>query len=172
MSITVRAIPTRISWDLFRPVNSIPGTSETAQINPQMSPLHNLHPQRTPDGRFRFPSFTVTVGVNRQNTLVLRTANKTNELLQHEQGHYDLLILVCRAMARELDSLEAASVQDLGRQLQETKARHDARAQAIDAEYDRQTENSRNRPLQSKWDAAIAQAMRDPHASQVAGMPL
>lgn len=172
MSITVRANPTRVSWSHFRPVGSIPDSSEEAQINPEMPPLQNLHPQRTPNGRFRLPSTTLTVGLNGHNTIVVRTANKTAELLQHEQGHFDLLVLVTRALAKDLESIESASMDDLGRQVKDAVARHDARAQQIDAEYDKQTEHSRNRTEQSKWDTAIAQALRSPQATVVVGMPL
>ena len=95
MSITVRTNPGRIAWNLFREVSSMPdGASEEAQINPEMSPITNVRPQRTPNGTFRLPSLTLTVGINRQNTVVLRTAKKTSELLQHEQGHVDLLTLL------------------------------------------------------------------------------
>ena len=173
MAITVRTNPGRLGWSLFREVSSMPnGGSEDAQINPEMSPIANVHPQRTPKGTFRLPSLTLTVGINRQNTVVLRTAKKTSELLQHEQGHFDLLTLTCRALARDLEAIEAQSVQDLGTHLEDAKTRHEERAQAIDAEYDRQTDHSRNRAAQLKWDAAIAHALRDPRATKLAGMPL
>ena len=63
-------------------------------------------------------------------------------------------------------------MQDLATQLEDAKAQHAERAQAMDAEYDRQTDHSRNRAAQVKWDAAIAQALRDPRATKVAGLPL
>ncbi len=172
MSIRVVSNPTRIMWSHFREVDSIPGTSEEAQINPQMSPMNNVSPMRTANGRFRLPNLTITVGLNMLETMVRRSATKTNELLQHEQGHYDLLILVCRVMARELESIEEASFQDLASRVQEVKSLHDARAESIDSEYDRQTDHHRNRPAQSRWDAAIAHAMRNPLASEVLGIAL
>jgi hypothetical protein len=172
MPITVRANPARVTWSLFRKVSAIPGTTEEAQINPEMSPIRNVHPQRTKDGRFRLPSLTLTVGINRPNTMVLQTADQTDELLQHEQGHFDLLVLVTRALARDLESLEAASVQDLGERLEQAKELHNERAQEIDAAYDRETAHSGNRQAQQKWDTAIAQALRNPQTSKISGMLL
>jgi hypothetical protein len=161
-----------ISWTLFRPVGSIPGADEDAQINPEISPVPNLHPERTPAGKFRMPSFTFAVTVNRQNTMIVRTAGKTADLLKHEQGHYDLLVLVCRALAREVESLEADSVQELGQQLATAQQTHDSRAQALDALYDKETDHSRNRAGQQRWDNAIAGALANPQTASILNQPL
>jgi predicted secreted Zn-dependent protease len=172
MPIVVRANPSRVTWNHFRPVASIPGTTEAAQINAEMAEIKNVHPQRTKEGRFRLPSLTLTVGLNRHNTLVLQKANKTAELLKHEQGHFDILVLVTRALARELESLEADSPQDLGDLLQEARDRHRDRADTIDEAYDDETEHSRERRAQAKWDIAIAAALSDTKASKISGMEL
>jgi Bacterial protein of unknown function (DUF922) len=171
MAIRVQTLP-RITWELFRVVQSIPDTTEEAQINPELPALANLRPERTRDGRFRLPSLAFSVGVNRDNTMVLRTANKTPELLKHEQGHYDLLVLVTRALARELESLEAASVAELGRLVNEARQTHDERAQTIDAEYDKQTNHSRDRAAQQRWDNAITAALANPRAAMIQNLRL
>jgi len=64
MAIRVQTAP-RIGWELFRPVTSVPNSTEEAQINPELSPVPTLRPERTPSGGFRLPSFTFTLGVNR-----------------------------------------------------------------------------------------------------------
>ena len=161
-----------ISWSLFRPVASIPDTDEEAQINPEISPVPNLHPQRTQAGKFVMPSFTFSVNVNRQNTMIVRTANKTADLLKHEQGHYDLLVLVCRALAREVESLEADTVQDLGQQVATAQQTHDTRAQALDQLYDKETDHSRNRAGQMRWDTAIAAALANGQAATILNQQL
>lgn len=104
--------------------------------------------------------------------MILKKAAKTNELLAHEQGHFDLLVLVARALARDLESLAAASVEELGTLLQEAKDQHHARAQTIDEAYDDQTKNSRDRAAQKKWDTAIKSALGNPKATDIVGMPL
>jgi hypothetical protein len=171
MAVRVQTVG-QISWTLFRSVGSIPDADEDAQINPEISPVPNLHPERTPAGKFRMPSFTFSVTVNRQNTMIVRTANKTADLLKHEQGHYDLLVLVCRALAREVESLEADSVQELGQQLATAQQTHDTRAQALDALYDKETDHSRNRTGQQRWDNAIAAALANPQTASILNQPL
>ena len=171
MAIRVLTLP-RVGWELFRPVGHIPDTPEEAQINPELPAVPNLRPERTAGGRFRLPAFTFNVGVNRHETMILRTANKTADLLKHEQGHYDLLVLVTRAWARELESLEADSVAELGRQLADSQQTHADRAQALDAEYDKQTDHSRDRAAQQRWDQAITTALANPSTDTILTLKL
>ncbi len=171
MAIRVLSLP-RIGWELFRTVASIPDTPEQAQIAPELPALNGLRPERTPAGRFRLPSFTFHVGVNRNDTMVVRGADKTADLLKHEQGHYDLLVLVTRAFARELESLEAPSVAELGRLMGAARQTHDDRAQAVDAKYDSETDHSRDRAAQQRWDNAITAALAQPVCDSFANLPL
>jgi predicted secreted Zn-dependent protease len=164
MSITVAPKFNRLTWKQFKPVASIPGSSEEAQISSQTSQPRRLRPEKTSNGRFRLPSYTIAVGIDPNQTLVLKSANQTNELLQHEQGHYDLLILLTRALARKLESLDGTSPEDLGAKVDEATTRHAERAEAIDDRYDLQTDHGRNRTMQLRWDAAIAHASGDPKA--------
>jgi len=171
VAIRVVTLP-RIGWELFRTVPSIPDTPEEAQIAPELPALQGLRPERTAGGRFRLPAFTFHVGVNRNDTMVVRGASKTPDLLKHEQGHYDLLVLVTRAFARELESLEADSVAELGRLMGAARQTHDERAQAVDAKYDSETDHSRNRAAQQRWDTAIAAALALPKCDSIANLPL
>jgi hypothetical protein len=166
MAIKVSVNPSRLTWAHFRTVASVPDPDELAQVNPEMAPIQNVRPQSV-GKRFRLPTLTLSVRINSHNTLVLKSASKTPELLQHEQGHLDLLVLVTRALARDLENLEADSVGELATLMEQAKSLHDERAQAIDAAYDEQTDHSRNRLKQTTWDRAIAQALRDPNAAKV-----
>jgi hypothetical protein len=172
MAITVVGSPPRITWNMFRTVTSIAGTTEEAQINPEMAGLSAIRPERTPGGKFRLPGLALRVTLNRSNTMVLKTAAQTNELLAHEQGHFDLMVVSTRALARELEALEADTVEDLGALVQEARERHAERVQAIDEAYDRETDHSRDRGGQRKWDTAIVAAKSDPATTTILGMPL
>jgi hypothetical protein len=175
MTITVRANPVNLTWDNFRPVDSIPDADEdgeVAQVNPEVSFPQNIRPQQQSRGVFRLPDFTVAVAPNVLNTMVLNTANKTDDLLRHEQGHYNLLILVARAMARELQAATGTSAQDLGNQLQQIRTTHMNRAQSIDSSYDTQTDHGRNTDEQTRWNNLISAAMANANATEINGMSL
>lgn len=170
MAIRVTTLP-RVSWDMFKSVDSIPDTPEEAQIHPEFAGVPRFSPTRT-GGKFKLPSLTLNIGLNRADTLVLKTANKTADLLKHEQGHYDLLVLVIRALARELESLEADSVPELGRLMNEAQQTHTDRATALDEAYDTQTNHSRDAQAQARWDAAIAAALANPQAAKISTFDL
>jgi len=171
MAIRVTTLP-RVGWELFKAVDSIPDTTEEAQIHPELPALTGLRPERTKGGTFRLPAMTLNVGVNRQDTMILKTASKTADLLKHEQGHYDLMVLITRAMARDMEAVEADTVPELGRLVNEAQQTHADRATALDEEYDKATDHSRNRQAQANWDAAIAAALANPKADKIQNLPL
>ena len=169
MAIRVVADPARLSWRNFRPVGEIPGSSEEAQIAPDIH-FPRMSVQNR-NGKARLGDFTITVRPRREDTLIVRTARKTPELLEHEQGHFDLLVLGARQMARELESLEADSPAELQEALEKLKETHQERATAIDEAYDKQTAHSRNAIQQRRWRQMIADAAAN-KASQIDGMDL
>jgi hypothetical protein len=103
---------------------------------------------------------------------VLRTAQQTPDLLRHEQGHYDLLILTVKAMARDLDAATGGSAADLSSRVQAIQQTHATRAQALDAAYDTQTSNGTDVQQQMNWNQTIAAALANPMASAINGFAL
>jgi Bacterial protein of unknown function (DUF922) len=169
--IAVRADPPRLAWSLFRQVDSIEGSPEDARIAAEMSFPQPLRMANV-DGRYRLPSFTITVAPEPTRTMVRRSLGTSDALLRHEQGHYDIVILAARALARELESLTAPSERELSRLAEERVAEHTARAERVSEEYDRQTDRSRDSTAQARWNEMIAGALKDPAATHIAGLSL
>ena len=170
MTIRVVSRPARLSWRNFKSVGSIPDSDEEAQTAQEM-----IFPRisvKQVNGKFRLADFTVTVATQPADTLVVRTADRSSELLDHEQGHFDLLVLAARAMALDLEKAEADSPEDLQQVLEEIKTTHGDRAIAIDAEYDEQTRHNRDAVQQRRWRKLINDAMTAGNATQLAGMTL
>jgi len=172
MSITVTVSPTQLSWNDFLPVDSLPdGSGDDAQTATDMPGLDNIRPVLG-HGKFSMPDLTLTVGLDRSQTMVLKTANKTAELLKHEQGHYDITVLTVRALARELEQLKAGSVAALGQQVNAVRSKHQQRADLLEKKYDKDTDHSRNQDEQKAWNDAIDAAMKGTGVSILRGMPL
>jgi hypothetical protein len=173
MAINVVANPVTLSWSNFRVVDSSPDLSgdEVAQIHPevQMPPNVQTVPAR---GIYTLNSFTITVAPVQQDTIILRSAAQTPELLKHEQGHYDLLILVARAMARELGAASDPSSGGLAGKVQTIRQTHANRATAIDSAYDTQTDHGKDTAAQTAWNMAIMAAMGNSASTMVKGMQL
>ena len=173
MAIRVAPNPVNLTWANFRIVDSSPDLSgnEVAQIHPETRMPPNIQVVNN-HNLFRLAPFTIGVVPVQQDTIVLRSAQQTADLLRHEQGHYDLLILTVRAMAREFDSLTSGSAGDLSSRVQAIQQTHAARAQTLDSTYDTQTRNGADVNQQTSWNQAIAAALGNPMASAINGMAL
>ncbi|MDB6159697.1 MAG: hypothetical protein JWO04_3403 [Gammaproteobacteria bacterium] len=171
MTIKVVAHPAKLAWRNFKPVAVVPDSDEDAQVAPEATLPGRVGMQKV-KGKFRLADSTVTVAPKSTETLVVRTANKTADLLEHEQGHYELMILSARAMAAELEKLEADSAEELQSAVTDVQSTHASRADAVDHEYDRQTDHSRNVAQQRRWRKLIDQAMASGNASSIDGNDL
>ena len=169
--IVVQAAPERLSWSLFRPVDSIPGSSEDARIAAEMSFPRPIRIEKIED-IYRLPPFAIRVAPEPEQTMVRRSIRPSRELLRHEQGHFDLVVLAARALARDLDRLIAASANELSRRVEELVAEHTERAERLSERYDRETDHSHDAKAQAQWSEMIAAALDSPAVSKIAGMPL
>jgi hypothetical protein len=159
MTIKVEAHPARLQWSHFKRVAHLPGGSdEEAQTSSEII-LPTRISQRKVGSQFQLGDFTVTVGIKAHETLVVRSAATTDDLLDHEQGHFDLLLLVARAMAAELEKATGSSSTELQSAVSDIQSTHNTRAQALDATYDDQTHNSRNETQQRRWRKLIDDAL-------------
>jgi hypothetical protein len=172
MSVTVSASPTQLSWSDFAPVDALPdGSGEDAQTAGTMDPISGIQPVQS-KGAFVLPDLTLNVGLDRTQTLVVKTANKTDDLLKHEQGHYDITVLTIRALAKELEQMTAGSPPALGRQLNAAMNKHQQRADMLEKRYDTDTKGSRDEDKQKSWNDAIDAAMRGSNVMTLKAMPL
>jgi uncharacterized protein DUF922 len=169
--IRVRAEPSRLSWSLFRTVDSIPGSTEDARTAAEMSFPRPLRIERV-DGEYRMPSFTITVFPEPSQTMVRRAIRPSSELLRHEQGHYDIVLLAARALGREIESTTAGSAKELSRLVEECVDKHTERAERLSETYDRETDRSRNPRAQERWNRMIEAALGEPSARELDGRPL
>jgi hypothetical protein len=172
MGVTVVVSPTQLTWNNFLPVSSLPDSSgDDAQTATTMSPLTGIQPVSA-QGRFSLPNLTLTVGLDSTQTLVVSTAQKTADLLKHEQGHFDITVLTVRALAKELEQMKAGSTPALGQQVSAAVSKHQQRANMIEDKYDKETKNSRDQDAQKNWNQAIDAAMKGSGVTILQGMPL
>jgi hypothetical protein len=172
MTIRVMTKPTLLTWNDFRPVDVLPdGSGEEAQISSEMPAMQNIKPVEN-NGKYSLPDLELTVGLTRSETVVVKNARRTANLLKHEQGHFDITVLTIRVLAMELQRLNAASVASLAKQIEMLRQKHQRCADAIEEKYDVETNHSRNREVQNKWDRAIQGAMGAQNVTSLLGMLL
>lgn len=157
---TLSGWPREISWSEFREVQSRPtGENEDATISTNLQQPEQVNVARS-SGRFRLDSYEAVLSVVESESWVVTSA-KSDELLAHEQGHYDITGLVARDMIRDLRALRAASTAALQRDVQAIIRRADALADRLTALYDQQTNHGRDRARQARWDQLLRTSIQN-----------
>jgi hypothetical protein len=104
--------------------------------------------------------------------VVRRSIQPSRELLRHEQGHYDLVVLAARALAHDLDAVRADSPGEVARLAEDLVAEHTRRAARLSERYDDETSHGRELAAQSAWNANLEAALAAPAVATIAGLPL
>ncbi len=109
----------------------------------------------------------------RPRARVLRTANQSSDLLAHEQGHYDIGVLVGRALARDLMALSEATPAALARAASAAFDLHRVTRMApIQQAYDTETKHSQDTKEQQRWAGLISAALAAASATAVNNLTL
>jgi len=83
-----------------------------------------------------------------------------DELLRHEQGHFDIVALSMREAAYLTSKLKGNSAGDLEKQKTAITAKFEKSMQAVSARYDEQTDHSRKAAAQRRWLRSIRKAKK------------
>jgi hypothetical protein len=157
--VTLTGWPRSITWDEFAERGSAPeGADEAAQISSEAIQPDQVDIDRT-NGRFHVKDYTINVQVEAARTWVVK-AQKSNALLAHEQGHYDITGLTARDMAEQIGAARAASPKALGEQVKAIITRTQALGDKLTKLYDGNgptgTDHGKNAGNQAKWEAHLA----------------
>jgi Bacterial protein of unknown function (DUF922) len=152
--------PRTLTWADFSEVESRPsGSDENAQIHSEITQPENVAVQHE-HGQYRVSSLTVNLSVDPGDSWVVR-AQKTPELLSHEQGHYDLTGLMGRDMGNEIMAARGRTVHALQLQVTGIITRYRRRAADLNSRYDTETDHGRTRDAQQRWDEHIRGSIRN-----------
>lgn len=172
MAILVRPTKTTLAWsDFVETRDSLQDHEAEAGYDSGFVPA-NFTPQRIRGRAYLPATYTIRVWPVAR---VAPGANRTTELLAHEQFHYDVGIICARALARDLEGLNGSDPSDLLAQLTDLHVLHMlTRAGAIQDAYDSasETDHGRNADKQRDWQAAMAECLARPSINRIMGLPL
>jgi hypothetical protein len=152
-----------VSWSDFTELSARPqGVKEDAQIHPEMS-FRNFQVGKNGNAVI-IKDVEIDIELVANDCWVVRTA-KSNDLLKHEQGHYDILTICARELYAALLAIRATSTKDLQKQLEKEKARLGDKVTKADARYDTKTNHSLNQTVQQTWDQKIDSIKKNPKGS-------
>jgi hypothetical protein len=151
--------PRNLTWADFPEVASAPDASdENAQIHAEITQPTNVGVVHE-HGQVRISSLTVNLSVDRGDSWVVRSA-KADDLLSHEQGHFDITGMMGRDMGAEIMAARASSTGDLQTAVTAIIQRYRTLAKTLNDRYDTETNHGRNREAQARWDARIRSSMQ------------
>ncbi len=93
------------------------------------------------------------------------TNAKTDYLLKHEQGHYDITSLGAREFYNTSQTLKGNSVHNLKLKIAELKQKIQKKINIANKLYDAQTEHSQKKQVQQTWDKKIEAAKKNPNST-------
>lgn len=152
-----------VTWNDFKDLSQQPaGEKENAQINPEMRPSNFKVGKK---GKAAIvASMDMNVVIVKENSWVVTSA-KSAYLLQHEQGHYDIMALAARENYNKLLKLQGSTVSDLQKQMTETQGGVETKVSIVDKRYDTQTQHGADQTKQKEWDQKIAAEKSKPEGS-------
>lgn len=99
-------------------------------------------------------SADVVVSLNTELSWVVED-KMTDELLKHEQGHYDITAIAARQYEKALLNLTAADAKSLQDKINQLDASYRGKISRTNKRYDKQTDHSQIKSAQEKWDKAL-----------------
>lgn len=157
--------PRSLAWSEFQEIGSRPtGVTENAQISAITDmPTSDIRVAR--EGRsFRIADIEIPLVIQSSETWVV-TGTKTNALLSHEQGHFDIMGLVAWELYRRIMATRAPSTSELSRQINEHVAAAARKLHALSGsdtqtgKYDTETNHGIDATEQQRWKDLIQDCM-------------
>ncbi len=170
MPIKVNPAKDTIEWSDFKEVGSIKGSAiARAGYMPSFVPAR--FPRRVVNKRFYLPeNLVIRVNLFAQ---VERSADQTDALLAHEQLHYHVGVLCARALAKEVEGLNAKTHKALvGLFNKASKLHFGQRGGALQKAIDDQTGHGLKSAEEADWEKAMAECLANPSLTRVMGLPL
>ena len=148
--------PRQLTWGDFRDIQSRPqGESEDARISIGFRPGRLTYVQE--NGEHRLGDVEFRMVLNSGGSWAVVSA-KTDTLLAHEQGHYDIVGLCYRDLVTEIRGLRGSSRRRLILEVRRVMREHDQRADTLTRQYDSQqeTQHGRDSARQQAWEQQIS----------------
>jgi hypothetical protein len=145
----------QVAWREFREVQSRPArATEDAFVKARKQVDYDF----SGSGRnWRVTGVRASIVVNGAESWVVPTA-KNNDLLRHEQGHFDITALGMREEAQRTAELTGRNQGDLRGQYEELREEINRKIARANARYDARTEHSGNATAQQRWNQSIRAA--------------
>lgn len=155
-----------LSWSDFNKKSTSPTgvTDEFAQIHPEI--IYSNFKLARDKGAVTISSVNIEISLVKKDCWVI-SSKMTDELLSHEQRHYDIVALSAREFYNNVLLLSAKSVKELQAMISALQTKFGQDAIDKDKKYDDQTDHGKNTKVQEAWDRKITAAKNNPKGTLI-----
>lgn len=164
----VSGFDTNLTWAKFRQLKTRPA-GETLDAKTTTNYRTKNSVLQKAGSTVSIKSIDVEVQINSQESWVL-IEKMDDELLRHEQGHYDIAALAARDLHAKLLKLQANDVHALDGETKKTGEEVQQKLNIVDDRYDTVTNHGEVKTEQDKWNKAIA-AEKAKHDGSIDNLP-
>lgn len=175
MAVELLMNPETLTWDDFLEKDQVvdPETGEKVSARTAFEWDWPAKPKVTKDGQVAFPDVTLMITPDCEvwkDSGALKDKKKGDDLLSHEQFHYDVAHVIARVVVRKLDALRAKDAAALDSAAWLLFQQHFiVRSRLIHRCYDKETKHGTNAHYQKAWKKLMKQALDNDKATHLAG---
>ena len=142
-----------VRWSDFTTKESRPtGEDEDAHIE-ALSKAANMQGMKK-DGKYKVSSIKLRLYVDKGASWAVK-GTKTDELLQHEQRHFDITAIGARELHKRVLELRTDSADELIAEIQVLQTEIQELTDELNELYDDETDHSRKKARQQHWNTNI-----------------
>ncbi len=158
MAVKLVGFDHKVRWSEFEPRSSTAKPTEAAYIFAKFQVRYGYAYNDDEEGKHWVTWVQATATVEPESWVI--RGQEDDELLRHEQGHFDIVALSMREAAYLTSKLKGNSAGDLEKQKTAITAKFEKSMQAVSARYDEQTDHSRKAAAQRRWLRSIRKAKK------------
>lgn len=158
MAVKLIGFNHEVKWNEFEPKSPKAKPAEAAYIYAKFQVRYGYSYQDGGEGKHWVTWVRATATVEPESWVI--QGMKDDELLRHEQGHFDIVALAMREAANLTSKLKGKSFDDLEEQKGAITERFEKKMKAVSERYDDRTNHSVKKAVQRRWLRSIRKAKR------------
>jgi len=175
MTVELLMNPDTLTWDDFLEQDEVvdPDSGKKVSARTAFEWDWPVKAKVTKDGQVAFPDLTLMITPDAavwRDSAALKDKKQGDELLSHEQFHYDVAHVIGRVLVKHLEALRAKDATQLDAAADVLFNRHFiVRSKLIHGRYDLETKHGLDKHYQKHWKKLMQQTLDNPKAITLAG---
>lgn len=158
--MSLKGWPRKVRWNEFRALEKPPdGEEGDAYLESRFgTPPGKKYPFKKSKSGWRMDGVEFVISIEGSKSWAVKS-KRNKDLLNHEQGHFDITGLVGREAYKAIKTLRARTQDALREGLGKFNRQMQKKVDRLHERYDKETDHSNNSKKQDTWDKLIKSAI-------------